>query len=546
MSPHSKSLTPCEPYTGPHSADCAPVSPKDPLMPLDSQDDLLPQDGFGRFIYTQLPSPPPNHPDTGANPRMIAGLKRQREEETDPLPQTPRRFGDGLTNTHRAKSVPLLQPANKRPRLGRALDIEIKSRTEKLEEAIGRLQSEVQDSSNKQTDLLRAILDVLKDGNRRLPGKPDELAAKVVSSFQPDHFDVSVASSARAKWLSWESVDGTVSSTAQPRSASSIDDHNGDSVNVRDGGEDDHSTILLNSQRNLLSRWQPGTLPALAPQQPKTDFHRKAYEGKAQAPREQSGSSTNIFRREVHDAEDAVLKEENDRPKAAIQRQTEETERLRKNFRDECKRLNAEKVASESRFNDLNGYNRPRNKTCEGGVFDAEERVWPNHTSELKGAQSFLTTADVFSGMEDLNTLQRLNSEVLQHMAFIAESMESYMSDRALMKTEKQMAGANRVSGEIGRTIVHFLGTKKHRDAPILIQIAFQAYFAHVLQWITCACPPGKPSYGTNASEAGKKVVIKFSLPNIVKLFHIRHLRSIITVTFPSDCAVCCERRHNK
>ncbi|KIK10633.1 hypothetical protein PISMIDRAFT_20216 [Pisolithus microcarpus 441] len=380
MSPHSKSLTPCEPYTGPHSADCAPVSPKDPLVPLDSQDDLLPQDGFGHFIYTQLPSPPPvcqqnptmNHPDTGANPRMIAGLKRRREEETDPLPQTPRQFGDGLTNTHQVKSVPLLQPANKCPRLGRALDIEIKSRMEKLEEAIRRLQSEVQDSSNKQTDLLRAILDVLKDGNRRLPSKPDELAAKVVSSFQPDHFDVSVVSSARAKWLpvlplhveSWESVDGTVSSTAQLRSASSIDDHDGDSVNVHDGSEDDHSTILLNSQRNLLSHWQPGTLPALMLQQPKTDSHRKAYEGKAQVPQEQSGSSTNIFRREVHDAEDAVLKEENDRPKAAIQRQTEETEQLQKNFRDECKRLNAEKVTSESRFNDLNSYNQPRNKTC--------------------------------------------------------------------------------------------------------------------------------------------------------------------------------------
>ncbi|KAI5995306.1 hypothetical protein F5J12DRAFT_726162 [Pisolithus orientalis] len=49
------------------------------------------------------------------------------------------------------------------------------------------------------------------------------------------------------------------------------------------------------------------------------------------------------------------------------------------------------------------------------------------------------------------------------------------------------MAGANRVTGVIGGAIVHFLGTKKHRDDPILVQIAFQAYFAHVLQWITRA-----------------------------------------------------------
>lgn len=111
-----------------------------------------------------------------------------------------------------------------------------------------------------------------------------------------------------------------------------------------------------------------------------------------------------------------------------------------------------------------------------------------DRTSELKGAQSFLTTADTFSGTEVLNTLQRLNSEILQHTAFIAESMiESYMPDKVFMKTEEQMAGANRVTGVIGGAIVHFLGTKKHRDDPILVQIAFQAYFAHVLQWITRA-----------------------------------------------------------
>ncbi|KAI5991785.1 hypothetical protein EDC04DRAFT_2587261 [Pisolithus marmoratus] len=111
-----------------------------------------------------------------------------------------------------------------------------------------------------------------------------------------------------------------------------------------------------------------------------------------------------------------------------------------------------------------------------------------DRTSELKGAQSFLTTADAFSGTEVLNTLQRLNSEILQHTAFIAESMiESYMPDKVPVQTEEQMAGANRVTGVIGRAIVHFLGAKKHKDDPILVQIAFQAYFAHVLQWIARA-----------------------------------------------------------
>ncbi|KAI6009994.1 hypothetical protein BKA83DRAFT_24813 [Pisolithus microcarpus] len=111
-----------------------------------------------------------NHPETGAN---TSG--KTMAEETDPQPQldevlkvykTSQWFGDGLTNTQQAKSVPPLQPANKRPRLGPALDIEIRSRTETFEKAIKKLQSEVQESFDKQADLLRAILDVLKDGNR--------------------------------------------------------------------------------------------------------------------------------------------------------------------------------------------------------------------------------------------------------------------------------------------------------------------------------------------------------------------------------------------
>ncbi|KAL4068798.1 hypothetical protein V8B97DRAFT_817463 [Scleroderma yunnanense] len=111
-----------------------------------------------------------------------------------------------------------------------------------------------------------------------------------------------------------------------------------------------------------------------------------------------------------------------------------------------------------------------------------------DRTSELKGAQSFLTTADSFSGTEVLSTLQRLNAEVLQNTAFMAESMiEMFISEKSSPKAEEQTAGARRAAGVIGRSIAHFLGTKKHQDDPVLVQIAFQAYFAYVLQWITRA-----------------------------------------------------------
>lgn len=111
-----------------------------------------------------------------------------------------------------------------------------------------------------------------------------------------------------------------------------------------------------------------------------------------------------------------------------------------------------------------------------------------DRTSELKGAQSFLTTADSFSGTEVLGTLQRLNAELLQNTAFIAESMiEVFISEKTTPKTEEQVGGMKRASGVIGHSIAHFLGTKNHRDDPILVQIAFQAYIAYVLQWISRA-----------------------------------------------------------
>ncbi|KAN0081721.1 hypothetical protein V8E55_009345 [Tylopilus felleus] len=113
-----------------------------------------------------------------------------------------------------------------------------------------------------------------------------------------------------------------------------------------------------------------------------------------------------------------------------------------------------------------------------------------DRTSELKGAQSFLTTADAFSGAEVTSTLQRLNAEVLQSTAFMAESMvELFFHETTpqVSKTDEQLAACKRASAAIGGVVVHFLGTKKHRDDPILIQIAFQAYLTYRLRWIACS-----------------------------------------------------------
>ncbi|KAH7883466.1 hypothetical protein F5I97DRAFT_1815020 [Phlebopus sp. FC_14] len=71
----------------------------------------------------------------------------------------------------------------------------------------------------------------------------------------------------------------------------------------------------------------------------------------------------------------------------------------------------------------------------------------------------------------------------------MAESMvETFdISGNSALKTEEQVAGGKRASVLIGGALVHFLGTKKHKEDPILIQIAFQAFFAYFLRYIASA-----------------------------------------------------------
>ena len=77
--------------------------------------------------------------------------------------KTPRRFGNSVTNTN---PDPTLRHLNKRPWL--LEPFEIKTKSDRLEETINNLQSELKVSLSKQTDLLLAILEVLKDGNQKI------------------------------------------------------------------------------------------------------------------------------------------------------------------------------------------------------------------------------------------------------------------------------------------------------------------------------------------------------------------------------------------
>ncbi|KAH7929505.1 hypothetical protein BV22DRAFT_1002424 [Leucogyrophana mollusca] len=78
----------------------------------------------------------------------------------------------------------------------------------------------------------------------------------------------------------------------------------------------------------------------------------------------------------------------------------------------------------------------------------------------------------------------------------MAESVEaSFTFEKRETPTEEQLAASQRAAMGVGASVVHFLGCKKHKDDPILIQIASQAFFALYLRWIAKSWIIGDKTY---------------------------------------------------
>jgi hypothetical protein len=96
-------------------------------------------------------------------------------------------------------------------------------------------------------------------------------------------------------------------------------------------------------------------------------------------------------------------------------------------------------------------------------------------TSELKGAQAFLTKADTVAGADVVRMVEGLDAEILQTAAFIADH---FVFDEKQVMTEEVHEATGRLAERLGPRIVDLLGSTEHAKDPTLIQLACQAIIA--------------------------------------------------------------------
>ncbi|KZP05595.1 hypothetical protein FIBSPDRAFT_765642 [Athelia psychrophila] len=95
-------------------------------------------------------------------------------------------------------------------------------------------------------------------------------------------------------------------------------------------------------------------------------------------------------------------------------------------------------------------------------------------TTELKGAQAFLTKADTTSGADVVRMIEGLDAEIMQMSAFVADHFE-FEHPKPYHMNEDVQAASTRLAELIGPKMVDLLATTEHAQDPLVIQLACQA-----------------------------------------------------------------------
>jgi hypothetical protein len=104
-------------------------------------------------------------------------------------------------------------------------------------------------------------------------------------------------------------------------------------------------------------------------------------------------------------------------------------------------------------------------------------------TAELKGAQAFLTKADILSGAEVIKLVDALNGEIMQTAAVMAETftIEEKRKDGESEEMGKVYARAAEI---VGYRMAEMLRASEHHEDPILVQMGLQTAMVGYSHWV--------------------------------------------------------------
>lgn len=107
-------------------------------------------------------------------------------------------------------------------------------------------------------------------------------------------------------------------------------------------------------------------------------------------------------------------------------------------------------------------------------------------TAELKGAQAFLTKADILSGADVIKLVEALNGEIMQTAAVMAEAftIEEKRAEAKNGEAEEMGKVYARASEIVGYRMAEMLRTSEHHEDPILVQMGLQTAMVGYTHWV--------------------------------------------------------------
>lgn len=173
----------------------------------------------------------------------------------------------------------------------------------------------------------------------------------------------------------------------------------------------------------------------------------------------------------------------------------EEIERLKKCLAETACELDGVKKQNQTLEDQLADQTRiqvAQNQKLEGELkkTKAEKRdsdeLLRIRTTELKGAQAFLTKADVLSGAEVIKLVETLNGEIMQTAAVMAEAFT--IEQTKIEAKDGDSEDMNKVHARVGEIVgfrmAELLRTSEHHEDPILIQMGLQTAMAGYTHWV--------------------------------------------------------------